>query len=218
VSLFGPPGLSTCYRVSASSGPSSASSASGRFAIVQKERSGGTLQAYVADLRRHTLSGPLPGSAEPFAPAGADVLPVHQRLDGGTERLLLVDPTPTPDVDDKPRWSATTPANGTRVEVAAGGEVHVQLGASDLQGTPVNLYFRWRDAAGTPIASAPKGWSCERKRLVAGATVADCTFAPPQDHTAVRFLDVSATNDATGAQSDTRSYPWRSQRRDLQNF
>jgi hypothetical protein len=26
------------------------------------------------------------------------------------------------------------------------------------------------------------------------------------DYTAVRFLDLSATNDVTGAQSDTRSY------------
>jgi hypothetical protein len=206
VSLFGPPGLSTCYRVYPPSGRGALSSASGRFAVVQKERSGGTLQAYVADLRRHTLSGPLSGWADSFAPAGADVLPVHQRLDEGTERLLLVDPTPAPDLDDKPRWSAATPASGTRVEVAAGGEVHVQLGASDLQGTPVNLYLRWRDAAGTPIASAPKGWSCERERLAAGATVAGCTFAPPTDFTAVRFLDVSATNVATGAQSDTRSY------------
>jgi hypothetical protein len=70
----------------------------------------------------------------------------------------------------------------------------------------VNLYFRWRATAGAPVASAPQGWSCDRRRLVAGATEADCTFAPPHDFTAVRFLDVSATNVATGAQSDTRSY------------
>ena len=70
----------------------------------------------------------------------------------------------------------------------------------------MNLYFRWRDTMGSPIASAPKGWSCDRRRLAAGATVADCTFAPPAGaYTAVRFLDVSVTNDATGAQSDTRS-------------
>ncbi|GAB2568934.1 TolB-like translocation protein [Microlunatus antarcticus] len=206
VSLFGPPGLSTCYRVYASSDPGHVSSASGRFAIVQKEPTGGTLQPFVADLRRHTLAGPLTGWVDSFAPAGADVLPVHQRLDAGTERLLLVDLTPVPDVDDKPRWSAATPATGASVEVAVGGQVRVQLGASDLQQTPVNLSFRWRTDDGTPVASAPKGWSCERRRLAAGATVADCTFAPPKDFTAVRYLDVSATNVATGAQSDTRSY------------
>ncbi|SEQ97073.1 hypothetical protein SAMN05421756_107162 [Microlunatus flavus] len=206
VSLFGPPPLSTCYRVPVAADQGSLGSPSGRFAVVQEERSDRGIQSFVADLRRHTLAGPVSGTADYFAPAGADLLPVRLRLDGASERLLLVDPTPSPDVDDEPRWSAATPATGAEVETSVGGQVHVQLGASDLQGTPVNLYFRWRDAAGTPIASAPKGWACDRKRLAAGATVADCTFAPPADHTAVRFLDVSATNFATGAQSDTRSY------------
>jgi hypothetical protein len=44
-----------------------------------------------------------------------------------------------------------------------------------------------------------------RRRLTAGATEADCTFAPAARQDA-RFLDVSATDAATGAQSDTRSY------------
>jgi hypothetical protein len=206
VSLFGPPAPGRCFATPTFyEGP--ASSAANRFAVVyQQGPRGGDNREYVADLRRHTLSGPVDGYAQPFAPAGPELLPVVQGAADRTYRVLLVDPRPAPDVDDKPRWSAATPANGARVEAAVGGQVHVQLGASDLQGTPVNLYFRWRDTAGTPIASAPKGWSCERKRLAAGATLADCTFAPPKDHTATRFLDVSVTNAATGAQSDTRSY------------
>ncbi|MGI3780562.1 MAG: hypothetical protein ACRYG2_07260, partial [Janthinobacterium lividum] len=128
-----------------------------------------------------------------------------QYAENRTERLLLVDPAPVPDVDDKPRWSAATPANGSRFTVVPGQQVQIELGASDQQQTPVNLYFRWRTAAGVPIASAPQGWSCDRRRLAAGATVASCVFAPTV-RTDVRFLDVSATNFATGAQSDTRSY------------
>jgi len=146
------------------------------------------------------------GYVQSFAPVGADLFAVGQPLESGTARLLLVDPTPVPDVDDKPRWSSATPPGWTRVEAAPGGPVHLQLGSSDLQQTPVNLYFRWRTADGSPVKSAPKGWSCDRRRLAAGATVADCTFAPPKDNTAVRFLDVSATNHAPGAQSDTRSH------------
>ena len=208
VSLFGPPGAGTCYRSASELGQEPLSSASGRFALVAKQHTRGATHTryYVADLRRHVLLGPLSGDAGPFAPAGPDVLAIHQPLASDTDRLLLVDPTPVPDVDDKPRWSAATPATGTRIDARAGAKVHLQLGASDRQQTPVNLYLRWRTTAGTPVASAPKGWSCERRRLLAGATVADCTFAPPHDHTAPRFLDVSVKNYATGAQSDTRSY------------
>ena len=208
VSLFGPPTRGACYAVASGPGSESGSSASGRFTVVNQPPQGGpgAGPAYLVDLRRHVLLGPLKGYPFSFAPAGRDVLAVAQPLHDDAYRVLLVDPTPAPDVDDKPRWSATKPATGARVEAAVGGRTTVQLGASDLQGTPVNLYFRWRDTAGTPIASAPKGWSCDRRRLAAGATVADCTFAPPKDFTATRFLDVSATNSATGAQSDTRSY------------
>jgi hypothetical protein len=60
-----------------------------------------------------------------FAPTGPDVLAVHQPLGSGTARLLLVDPTPVPNLDDKPRWSAATLANGARVQVVGGGRVHV---------------------------------------------------------------------------------------------
>ncbi|GAA3577356.1 hypothetical protein GCM10022197_38280 [Microlunatus spumicola] len=207
VSLFGPPPPRSCYSVPTGPSSRSSSSASGRFAVVSVVTAGGASAGspYVADLRRHVLSGPLRGYPLGFAPAG-DVLEVGRPLGFDRYHLLLVDPRPVPDVDDKPRWSPATPANGARVEAAVGEQSHVQLGASDLQGTPVNLYLRWRDADGVPIASAPKGWSCERKRLAAGATVADCTFAPPRDFTAVRYLDVSVKNVATGAQSDTRSY------------
>ncbi|SEQ97047.1 WD40 repeat domain-containing protein [Microlunatus flavus] len=205
VSLFGPPGTARCYRMPNAPGPSS--SATGRFALVDTTTANGSEgQEFVVDLRRHVLIGPIDGYDAVFAPAGSNLLAVHQSIVTGSSHLLLVDPTPAPDVDDKPRWSAATPANGVKVEAAVGAEVHVQLGASDLQSTPVNLYFRWRDSAGMPIKSAPKGWSCERRRLAAGATVADCTFAPPHDHTAVRFLDVWAVNHDTGAQSDTRAY------------
>ena len=206
VSLFGPPKARSCYY--APDAPAGGSSASSRFASVyERDPTGSSLgDAYLVDLRRHVLVGPLDGYLKSFAPAGPDLAVFAQSAPDRTERLLLVDLAPSPDVDDKPRWSAATPATSAQVEAAVGEQAHVQLGASDLQGTPVNLYFRWRDTAGTPIRSAPKGWSCERRRLAAGATVADCTFAPPKDFTATRFLDVSATNSATGAQSDTRSY------------
>jgi hypothetical protein len=208
VSLFGPPELRSCYVVPSGPGSESSSSASGRFAFVSQRETGGPSAGapYLADLRRHVLVGPLRGYPLGFAPAGTDVLAVGQPIQSDSYHLLLVDPRPVPDVDDKPRWSAGTPSSGARVEAAVGDELHVELGAFDLQQTPVDLYFRWRTAAGVPVASAPKGWSCDRRRLAAGATVADCAFAPPHDHTAVRFLDVWAVNHATGAQSDTRSY------------
>lgn len=205
VSLFGPPGTATCYLPPSRLSEGPRSSASGRFALVDKQASQGEVRSYVVDLRRHVLAGPLTGYGGPFAPAGSDVLVVRQPLASGGYRLLLVDPTPAPDVDDKPRWSAETPATGSRFDVVVGEQAHVKLGASDLQGTPVNLYFRWRTAAGVPVASAPQGWSCNRRRLAGGATEADCTFAPTAVKD-VRYLDVSATNFATGAQSDTRSY------------
>ncbi|MGI3786434.1 MAG: hypothetical protein ACRYG2_37300 [Janthinobacterium lividum] len=210
VSLFGPPGPGTCYYVPEKFEQDPVpSSASGRFAVIYKRPSSGNGASveYVADLRRHVLLGPVKGNGEDFAPAGSELLVIRQSTSAGAaRRLLLVDPTPVPDVDDKPRWSSATPSTGTAFTVEVGQQVHVVLGASDLQGTPVNLYFRWRTADGTPVASPPRGWSCERRRLAAGATVSDCTFAPPKDYTAVRFLDLSATNYVTGAQSDTRSY------------
>jgi hypothetical protein len=207
VSLFGPPGLKTCYYVPEKfEHDPLPSSASGRFGVVYKGPSGNATVEYIADLRRHVLLGPVKGHGEDFAPAGSELLVIRQSTSVGVDRLLLVDPTPVPDVDDKPRWSSATPSTGTAFTVEVGQQVHVVLGASNLQGTPVNLYFRWRTADGTPVASPPRGWSCERRRLTAGATVSDCTFAPPKDYTAVRFLDLSATNDVTGAQSDTRSY------------
>lgn len=207
VSLFGPPALHSCYRLPDTLTAGTRSSPSGRFALFDQYATVGSggIREYVVDLRRHVLLGPIQGTVQGFASTGSDLLAVRQPLGPGTARLLLVDPTPVPGVDDKPRWSTSTPANGTPIQAAVGGQIHVQLGASDLQQTPVNLSFRWRTTAGVPVASAPKGWSCERKRLAGGATVSDCTFAPPKDYT-VRFLDLSATNDTTGAQSDTRSY------------
>ncbi|SEQ97026.1 WD40 repeat domain-containing protein [Microlunatus flavus] len=213
VSLFVSPGPRTCFEVpypraadTWKSAFRTFSSRSGRFALIMKTSPGSLHRDFVVDLRRHVLLGPLDGEAQAFAPSGSDVLSVAEQPGGGTTRMFLVDPAPVPDVDDKPRWSAASPANGTRVQAAVGERVHVRVGASDLQGTPVNLYFRWRDSAGVPIKSAPKGWSCDRRRLAAGATVADCTFAPPHDHTATRYLDVWAVNHDTGAQSDTRAY------------
>ncbi len=208
VSLFGPPAPKTCYYVPQKfeQGPLP-SSASGRFGVVYQRPTGnGASVEYIANLRRHVLLGPVKGQGEDFAPAGSELVAIHQSTSAGVDRLLLVDPTPVPDVDDKPRWSSATPSTGTARTVEVGQQVHVVLGASDLQGTAVNPYFRWRRADGTPVASPPRGWSCERRRLAAGATVSDCTFAPPKDYTAVRFLDLSATNYTTGAQSDTRSY------------
>ena len=209
VSLFGPPSSRNCYYVPQPfEHDPLPSSASGRFGVVYEglEGSNNPSVEYVADLRRHILLGPVKGRGEDFAPAGSELLAIRQSTSAGAARLLLVDPTPVPDVDDKPRWSSVTPSTGTDFTVEVGLQVHVVIGASDLQGTPVNPYFRWRTADGTPVKSPPRGWSCERRRLAAGATVSDCAFAPPKDYTAVRFLDVSATNAATGAQSDTRSY------------
>ena len=207
VSLFGPPGPKTCYYVPEKFEQDPVpSSASGRFGVVYKGPAGSASVEYIADLRRHVLLGPVKGHGEDFAPAGSELLVIRQATSAGVDRLLLVDPTPVPDVDDKPRWSSATPSTGTAFTVEVGQQVHVVLGASDLPGTPVNPFFRWRTADGTPVASPPRGWSCERRRLAAGATVSDCTFAPPKDYTAVRFLDLSATNYVTGAQSDTRSY------------
>ncbi|GAB2568927.1 TolB-like translocation protein [Microlunatus antarcticus] len=208
VSLFGPPPPRGCYSGPGDEGSGRNSSASGRFtgaAICYPFGRG--CESYLVDLRRHVLLGPLVlGQGSQWAPVGSDLLVARQSLGFDTARVLLVDPTPTPDVDDKPRWSVATPASGSRVEATVGEQVTLQPGAWDLQGTPVNLYFRWRDANGVPIASAPKGWSCERRRLAGGGTVADCTFAPPRDPTATRFVDVWSVNYVTGAQSDTRSY------------
>lgn len=204
VSLFGPPGRATCYRLPDYSRPEAMSSASGRFALFDKYGTGSfRIREYVVDLRRHVLRGPLQGDVQGFAPGGSDVLAVRQPLGSGTARLLLVDASVN--VDDKPRWSSKTPLTGARIEASVGGLVHVQLGASDQQHTQVDLVYRWRTAAGVPLASAPEGWSCDQKRLDGGAVAADCTFAPtvPAD---ARFLDVSATNVASRAQSDTRSY------------
>ncbi|SEP73487.1 hypothetical protein [Microlunatus flavus] len=207
VSLFGPPSPEACYYVPQRfEHDPLPSSASGRFGVVYKGPRNSASTEYVADLRRHVLLGPVKGHGEDFAPAGSELLAIRQPTSAGVDELLLVDPTPVPDVDDKPRWSSAAPSTGTAFTVEVGQQVHVVLQAFDLQGTPVNPYFRWRTADGTPVKSPPRGWSCERRRLAAGATVSDCTFAPPKDHTAVRFLDLSATNSATGAQTDTRSY------------
>lgn len=215
VSLFGPPAPRNCYYVPQPfEHDPLPSSASGRFGVVYQGLAGSNNPSveYIADLRRHVLLGPVKGRGEDFAPAGSELLAIRQSTSGGANRLLLVDPTPVPDVDDKPRWSSATPSTGTAFTAQVGQQVHVVLQASDLQGTPVNPYFRWRTADGTPVASPPRGWTCERRRLAAGATVSDCTFAPPKDYTAVRFLDLSATNYVTGAQSDTRSYRFEATR------
>ncbi|HEY0237730.1 MAG TPA: hypothetical protein VGC37_03720 [Friedmanniella sp.] len=206
VSLFGPPtGPHSCYFADPPDG--SASSASGRFANVYETHPHqlDLGYPYLVDLRRHVLTR-FTGKPLTWAPAGADVLVVGQDDTGITERVLLVDPTPVPDTDDQPRWSAATPANGSTFRVVAGQRGRLQIGASDLQGTPVNLYFRWRTAAGVPVKSAAVGWTCDRQRLAAGATQATCTYAPTSAGDEVRYVDVWAVNYVTGAQSDTRSY------------
>lgn len=206
VSLFGPPaGLHGCYSADPPDG--SASSASGRLASVYETHPHqlDLGYPYLVDLRRHVLE-PLTGNLLGWAPAGADVLAVGQDSTGSSERVLLVDPTPVPDVDDQPRWSAAAPANGSTLRVVAGQRGHLLIGASDLQGTPVNLYFRWRTAAGVPVKSAAQGWTCDRVRLAAGGTQASCTYAPTSPRAEVRYVDVWAVDAATGAQSDTRSY------------
>ena len=208
VSLFGSPGLRTCYHLpTAPSGQ--LSSASGQYALVDKYgtapdgTSSSPIREYVVDLRRHVLRGPLQGVVQGFAPRGSDVLALRQPLGPSTAHLLLVDTALT--AHDQPRWSAATPPNGARIEPRVGGQVHVQLGASEAHHNVVDLVLRWRTAAGLPVTSTPEGWSCEQKRLDGGAVVADCTFAPTVPAEA-RFLDVSATNVETRAQSDTRSY------------
>ncbi|GAB2568920.1 hypothetical protein GCM10009593_02490 [Microlunatus antarcticus] len=206
VSLYGPPGLQSCYLALAPElGPSSSSSGRFKNVYVTHPHQLSLGDPYLVDLRRHVLV-PMTGEPLEWAPAGPDVLAVRTDDTGTSERVLLVDPTPVPDVDDQPRWSAATPANGSTFRVVPGQRAQLQIGASDLQGTPVNLYFRWRTAAGVPVRSAAVGWTCDRQRLAAGATQARCTYAPTSPRTEVRDVDVWAVNYLTGAQSDTRSY------------
>ena len=206
VSLFGPPaGPHSCY--SADPPDFDSVSASGRFANVYQTHPHqlDLGYPYLVDLRRHVLE-PLTGALLAWAPGGSDVFADGQDDTGSAERVLLVDPTPVPDVDDQPRWSAATPANGSTFRVVPGQRGRLEIGASDLQGTPVNLYFRWRTAAGVPVKPAAEGWTCDRERLAAGATQASCTYAPTSPGSDVRYVDVWAVNYVTGAQSDTRSY------------
>jgi hypothetical protein len=208
VSLFGPPAPHSCFGVPTPDVVTALASASGRFGLVEQVRDA-TRSLYVADLRRHVLLGPFRGGLEDegFAPGGADVFALRQPSgDLDSDRVLLVDPTPTPDVDDKPRWTAASPANGAQLDLTVGRQGRLTFGASDPQQTPVTLFFRWRAKAGYPVATPTPGWSCVQRRLAGGATQADCTFAPTAKHREVRYVDVWARNDVTGAQSDTRSY------------
>jgi hypothetical protein len=206
VSLFGPPAPRSCFAVPNPDVVKVPASGSGRFGLVlQRRQDGSTESLYAADLRRHVLLGPFRGylQDEGFAPGGADVFALHQP---SSDRVLLVDPTPVPDVDDEPRWSTTTPTNGASLDLTVGQQGRMTFGAWNLQQTPVTLHLRWRANAGYPVANPTAGWSCVQRRLDGGATQADCTFAPTAKHREIRYADVWATNDATGAQSDTRSY------------
>ena len=209
VSLFGPPVQHSCYDIPDTDFVKTLASASGRFGLVYQRREDATRALYVADLRRHVLLGPFSGGLEDegFAPGGADVFALRQPSgEVDSDRVLLVDPTPVPDVDDTPRWSAATPANGTAFDLTVGQHVHLVIGASDPQQTPVDLTFRWRARIGLPVATTVPGWSCVQRRLAGGAIEADCAFVPNWPRIDQRYVEVSAKNTVTGAQSDTRSY------------
>ena len=211
VSLFGPPGTWTVLP-GAALPPNAAALVLGVGPLRARRRRARrrrvTPRSYVADLRRHVLAGPLLRQRRTLRPGGLPtVLAVRQPLDAGTDAAAAGGPDPGA---GRGRQAA--------LERRDAGERRPRRGAGGRAGAPCSSGRRTcrgprstcTSAGGTRqghrSASAPKGWSCERRRLAAGATVADCTFAPPKDYTAVRFLDVSATNFATGAQSDTRSY------------